>query len=318
MIDALRRANTFFDRVIERVPEFAPVYLLHSDLYTHILQDDANGRLIGNVSEADVQGANAAALADFQAANRYARNNDERILTAFDLAFVSSDWNDIVSRAERLLAGPPCLGSGNWAGAFPFLGVAKKAHAFYLERIECDPKLSILWFQGARAALWMGDTDEALRLARGGLETAPGAWLNLTLARALIARGEHQQAIREIDNRVTDGEAAVVFKVMSAASAGDLERADELMLQHSQLEDRDPFWDVHIAAWRGDREAANRIAAAIDAHPFGSVTLGLHVVWCGCGAPWDLEATPNFAAELHESNIPWPPAQPVPFPLKGW
>ena len=31
-----------------------------------------------------------------------------------------------------------------------------------------------------------------------------------------------------------------------------------------------------------------------------------------------LDATPNFAAKLNESNLPWPPASPMKFPLKDW
>jgi hypothetical protein len=42
------------------------------------------------------------------------------------------------------------------------------------------------------------------------------------------------------------------------------------------------------------------------------------IAWCACGAPWDLEATPNFAALASEGNLTWPPASPMPLPLKDW
>ena len=46
--------------------------------------------------------------------------------------------------------------------------------------------------------------------------------------------------------------------------------------------------------------------------------LWYYLQWCGCGAPWDLEATPNFAAEVEEGDLPWPPRSPMSFPLKDW
>jgi hypothetical protein len=39
---------------------------------------------------------------------------------------------------------------------------------------------------------------------------------------------------------------------------------------------------------------------------------------CYCGAPFDLEATPNFAAKLKEAGLQWPPPSPIKFPLKTW
>jgi hypothetical protein len=39
---------------------------------------------------------------------------------------------------------------------------------------------------------------------------------------------------------------------------------------------------------------------------------------CNCGAPFDLEATPNFARLIDEANLPWPPQSPIDWPLKGW
>ena len=39
---------------------------------------------------------------------------------------------------------------------------------------------------------------------------------------------------------------------------------------------------------------------------------------CMCGAPWDLEYTPNFARLLEDAELPWPPASPINWPLKDW
>ena len=78
------------------------------------------------------------------------------------------------------------------------------------------------------------------------------------------------------------------------------------------------FWTSTYYAWTGDRESANRRAAEIDSQPFGSQSLLLTTLLCVCGAPWDIEATPGFAAKIDEAGMSWPPASPITFPLKDW
>jgi hypothetical protein len=73
-----------------------------------------------------------------------------------------------------------------------------------------------------------------------------------------------------------------------------------------------------IEAAQGNRGEANRLAAAIDARPFGHVVLLQAIYDCLCGAPFDLDATPDFAGLLVESGLDWPPPRPGAFPLKDW
>lgn len=75
---------------------------------------------------------------------------------------------------------------------------------------------------------------------------------------------------------------------------------------------------ISALATMGDRDAANRRAAEVDAHPFGHLRLMLVPATCFCGAPWDLEHTPNFAKLLEDAELPWPPASPIDWPLKDW
>ena len=67
-----------------------------------------------------------------------------------------------------------------------------------------------------------------------------------------------------------------------------------------------------------NREAANASAARIDARPGGPFMLAIGSEMCFCGAPFDLEATPNFRARMQESGFPWPPRKPIEYPLKTW
>ena len=60
------------------------------------------------------------------------------------------------------------------------------------------------------------------------------------------------------------------------------------------------------------------MAAAIDSDPFGYLLLMLVPPNCMCGAPFDLEVTPNFAKLLQDADLPWPPNSPIDWPLKDW
>ncbi len=72
------------------------------------------------------------------------------------------------------------------------------------------------------------------------------------------------------------------------------------------------------AAAVGNRQAANAAAARIDGRAGGPFMLVIGSSLCYCGAPFDLDATPNFAARLKESGAPWPPRKVIDFPLKTW
>lgn len=73
-----------------------------------------------------------------------------------------------------------------------------------------------------------------------------------------------------------------------------------------------------MAARAGDREAANALAAEIDARPAGPLLLMAEIYFCLCGAPFDLNVAPNLAARLEEAGLAWPPTEPMHWPLKDW
>jgi hypothetical protein len=105
---------------------------------------------------------------------------------------------------------------------------------------------------------------------------------------------------------------------MIAAAQGDRVLVGELLEQFRKDRPQDDFWGDSYYAWAGDRDEANRRAARVDQYSFGSPALVTMLLWCRCGAPWDLSATPHFAADIEESGLPWPPVSPIHFPLKNW
>ena len=73
-----------------------------------------------------------------------------------------------------------------------------------------------------------------------------------------------------------------------------------------------------IAERLGDLDAANRLARELDETPYGYLSLMTVPSQCYCGAPWDLDETPNFKQMLEDAELPWPPASPINWPLKDW
>ncbi|HKX57514.1 MAG TPA: hypothetical protein VJN01_15500, partial [Xanthomonadales bacterium] len=110
----------------------------------------------------------------------------------------------------------------------------------------------------------------------------------------------------------------LLTRAMLAAIAGDAAAVARLQADFLQARGTDDRSSLTLAAMIGDRNEANRLAALIDARPFGHVALLQSINLCFCGAPFDLEATPVFAGMLEDSGLAWPPGSPFKLPLKDW
>jgi len=313
----LRQANVYFEQVLDRVPEYWAAHVNHSDLYIHLLNDSVTGTPPEGVTEQMLADAYASALADYEAASMYATTPRQRYIAELDLAFISGNWRGITGRVEKALADPGCL-DGNWtATVVNVLGYANEYYPLAEAIVECDPLRSLAWFNSVRAKHWTGDAEEALRLARKGSEVAPGTWLTMTLLQTLLANDMHDEAYRVIVDEIQFEGFAKMFQMMVAAHRGDRDRLAPL-IEEFDAADPDGFFLIQANAWIGRREAANSKAAEIDEHYFGPMSLWQIVQWCQCGAPFDLDATPNFATKIRDANITWPPESPLSFPLKDW
>jgi tetratricopeptide (TPR) repeat protein len=283
-----------------------------------MLTDDVAGKPGPGVTENDLANAYPSAIADYEAASQNARTSEMRQISELDLAFLSGNWRGLSGRVERTLAEPGCL-DANWLSTIAdVLGFADQYRDRAEKILACDPLRSLSWFNAARATFWAGDKVEALRLAREGVQTAPGSWITMTLIRTLIANGLYEEASHEIENRVQDDELALTLGALIFAHQGDRQHFEPLVEQYYANPAFGGFWEIALSAWGGQRETANRKAAEMDKHHFGPVAMWQMTHWCACGAPWDLEATPNFAAKIKEGNVTWPPPSPMSFPLKDW
>lgn len=317
--ESLREANRYFDEVIARVPDFAPVYREHADLYAHILNDVAIGiapEELG-IREDELPEVAAAVIADHEAAVKFARTAELRHAAELDLAFISGNWRGLGGRIDRALESDGCEATGWQSIVADAFGYSARFAERAQEIVTCDPRSSVSWFTLVRATMRSGQLDDALRLARQGLDIAPGNWLRAEYVLALAANGQYEDAMRQIDTEVADADVVALMRTLVHAASGDRENysvwSDEMNATGAPK-----FWTLNAAAWGGRRETANELAAVIDAHEFGPVVLAQIAVWCSCGAPWDLDATPNFSDKIREGNLAWPPPPAMSWPLKTW
>lgn len=317
ILSGLRSANEQFDRVIERAPQFAKVYSFRSDFYVHLLNDAVFSGSDDALDAREVASAQERALDNYRAAVRYAQNDSDRLKSELDLAFAEGNWRGLATRAERVVAFEDCE-DGNWLTTVVNpLGLAEKYIPFAQSVLACDPLRSLSWFNLARANLWAGNAEEAVRVAREGMQNARGGWLEWIFVRSLIENGNYEEARTVIDTQVRDAEWAGAGRVFLAAKRGNAQAA-EAALDALDFDPEETIFGPMFYAWLGKRDDANRLAARYDAHPWGPWALWQATHWCACGHPFDLEAAPNFARAIEESELPWPPQSGRTYPLKGW
>jgi len=107
-------------------------------------------------------------------------------------------------------------------------------------------------------------------------------------------------------------------QILRNALAGDPAVARQMAEGYWSEPDADDLNSLVIAAVVGDRERANKLAARIDTYPGSAVVLSAAVTYCFCGAPFDLEATPNFRTRIEEAGLRWPPPKRIDYPTKAW
>ena len=321
LVPLLALANVEFDAAITRKPDFAEAHFQHADYYAHLLIDDAPGHGPGFVSPTGVGLEEAARRlsADLDAAFRYERDAGQRLVIQAVRTTVSADWRHLKEQITRAFDAWDKCRHGLWIDqtAIAF-GYGEKALAHDLKRERCDP-LGSQWTRLAITAVWIGRPLEGLEYANR-IEAQRGQDRDVMHARILaylaLGRMDEAEALFAAGNlgAADVSEAMSLLALQIPAAMG---RATEWEGLRSSLE-RDPGRLLVGAAVFGDRPTANRAAAEIDAMTLGPAILLRVVDRCGCGVPFDLDATPNFARYLHDGDLPWSPPAPIKFPLKSW
>ena len=174
------------------------------------------------------------------------------------------------------------------------------------------------WWYLMQAQMWLGNHEAAIEVGERALETVNHSSVRQGLFHAYLAMGRFEDAENIIAEFNDAPEDMAEWHVSVAAARGDAAQAaadQEVIVQNRA--DR-PDIQLNYLPRTGDRETANRLAAELDAQPYGYLTLMGIPGFCMCGAPWDLEVTPNYAKRIKDAGFAWPPASPIDWPLKDW
>lgn len=313
----LEIANAYFDRALESAPNLLAARALKTDLAGHVVFDLASGRR-QEERAGDAMAAVAALRQEANLAWQAAPPGGQRDVLDLERAFLAEDWSMVPARIDRGMRPGDCE-TINWlselAGAYGWAEALIRKHR---GRLTCDPvSFSALVFIPA-LKIWLGDGESALQEIEKTFEMGiDHPWLADIHFIALLAAGR-------IDDPELRSESAplgwISFdrRILVEALAGDIETARRKAAEHWSTPGADQWSSLMAAAIVGDRDKANEFAAMIDARPGSSLALSSAVFNCYCGAPFDLEATPNYRARIQEAGFPWPPAKPIDYPGKSW
>jgi tetratricopeptide (TPR) repeat protein len=311
-LDILLEANTWFEKALELAPGLSDAYAYHADYSSHLLLNASVGQ---ETPEADLAVAANELEDDFQNALRTATDEAHRLGAAFDLAYVSGDWRRLPPMLDQVAKLLDCEQPGwskNIAVAF---GRAADVLALGQRLIDCDPLDAYGWTDSVEAYNWLRDFDAAIAIAEKGLELTSSSTLRASLVGAYIGAGHFDEADAIINRDIQPGERSLRLRTILAAARGDASTTTALL---DQYRNASHINQISVLARAGERELVNQKAAEADASLYGHMALATNVRICSCGAPFDLESTPNFAKLLQDADLPWPPDSPIDWPLKDW
>lgn len=312
LLETLKRANAWFDKAVARVPDFGAAYLIKADLPAHVLFDAAS-----TVEEREA--AHETLLADLDAAWSATANPAQRALVDFDRILFSDNWRLLPARVAQLRDTAGCP-QPNWILVAAAMGHAETIADFYEHLTRCDPLAAFPWIYLAGSHLWAGDAEGALAAIEQGEATAGvHPWLSAYRQRVLLSLGRAGDAAAETA-RVTiqDEFFGPGAEALPLAAMGRIEAAEAALAARLDPSTPAPLAAGFVAAALGQRDRVNRHASMIDGWPGGQAVLMVYVNICFCGAPFDLDVTPNLRQRLEESGIPWPPPTRIDYPAKDW
>jgi len=314
-IDGLRLANLEFDKAVVLEPGFSQAWFTAADLYDHILLAD-------NRPSAERADAQRAALHYYGQSAATSHDEQLRLLTLADRQIVSDDWHGLATTIDAALKQPGCS-APDWLPVFASgFGYGDLIEDLGQRVSTCDPLNFINFNSRVRAALAAGRGRRALDIlaaserARGGTPIP-----SLFRVQALVMLGRTDEAraqLAALDPADDNYYKAQVFVGTAAGEpAADLHARLKTVDRSRSIYKFQGLADAIEVALSGDRSEANRHAAALDARPAGPFLLAVLTADCLCGAPFDLDATPNFKARLAESGLRWPPPQTIKYPPRA-
>ena len=312
LMEYLRKGIVHFDRSIELVPGFAAAHWQKSDYYAHVILEPTSSNEERAVALRDLKEV-------LDNAYRLSEDSARRAMIDFDRVLFSDDWTPLQDRMEKALAATGCP-EPSWIEVAAGVGFAEGALELWNRYQRCEPLSMTAPLKRAIAHAYLGDLDRALAVIDEAEVLLGGnPWIAGTRQWVLLAEGRHEEALAIAPEVAVDlGFYGMSASALPLAMSGDVEAARAAMQAWQAENGRNLRNEIEIHAAIGDREQANRLAAELDAMPGGHMTLLITTVYCSCGAPFDLEATPNFRERITESGLPWPLVTLIRYPAKDW
>jgi TolB-like protein len=313
IVPHLVEANAWLDLVIELEPNASRAYLLRVDYNTHRLSDN-----YAPLSAEERRQAVESFRSDLDSAVNTSSNSVSRAAARFDRAVLTGDWRSMHAILEEYAQLAECP-TAAWLNANTLeYGQADKVLTLGERLVTCDPHNPFGWWYAAQALQWKGEFERAVELTERALETVDHGTLRMSLFHSYLGAGRFDDA-EYLLSQFNEERPALADRYMSLAAArGDAEKtAAEMEIMIGHFAERSDVV-LNFIPRTGNRELANRIAAEIDVQPYGYISLMSAPSFCMCGAPWDIEVTPNFKKRIEDAGFAWPPASPIEWPLKDW
>ena len=315
--ELLAIANAYFDQALEAAPGLTMARVLKADRAGHILFEIA-AHLRDEEYPGEAQEALAALREEYDVAWRLSPPGNQRDILDLERTLFSEDWSGLSARIQKAMQ-PGACSQMNWTADFiaPF-GWAEQVAKKNRETLACNPMDGLASVQLSFSLIWAGDPEAAWQAVEEAENKGIShPWLADGRYWALLAAGR-------IDDPAVRGPgpkgSSMRYdrQILREAVAGDSALAQQMAEEHWSRPNVGDRSSLIVAAVVGDRDRANQIAARIDTQPGSVVVLSVSVLTCFCGAPFDLEATPNYRARIKEAGFPWPPPKRIDYPTKTW
>ena len=315
--ESLALADVYLDRALEAAPGLTMAGLLKTDTSIHIIVNIA-ARFREEEYAGEAQDTLAALREEYNLTLRLSPPGNQWDILDLERTLFSEDWSSLPGRIQKAMqpGGCPQL---NWTNVFlvPF-GWAEQSAEKSRETLACNPMGPIASYNLAMSFIWSGDPGAALHAVdEAENKGVSHPYLEYVRYWAMLAAGRVNDPM-ERGPGPKGSMLLYIRQILREALAGDPALARQMAEEFWSGPDANDYYSMWVAAVVGDRDRADQIAARIDTQPGSVVVLSLSVFTCFCGAPFDLETTPNYKARIEEAGFPWPPPKRIDYPTKTW
>ncbi len=312
----LELANVEFGKAIARVPGFFGANYFGSDLPAHHLMDAASG--MGGRTPEGLETDRRALREGLAAAHAAAKNPEVRASVDVTRIFLSGNWRGLGEAGRAALASEACL-PVLYLYFYVVFDQDPRFLDFYRKQVACDPLAHEVWTSYIPIPAWLGNPEESLTLAAEAISVAgTSSSLETEVLLNQVAVGDLAGARATLRSpALSERDAAELAVLVLAAEGRDGEARQAAAAAIERFGGNDEL-ALKLLAWVGDRDGANAVASRVDAHALGPTVLVRVAEWCRCGSPFDLEAVPNFARQVAEAGLDWPPSVIIRLPAKDW